>query len=193
MSSLSCFFSSGHNSLFGSQILTGAGFILNNALASFDSSDSDKPVSASSSIDSGVLAGPQPSTSGAYLDSPHSVPGQGQPDYVINSSSHPSSESTPLQRSKRNEAGPRATVWGSSVANNGLAGGKRPISLATPIIAVERGQICGRRLILGVYLISFCTLIDIQNKTRGFLYIILSFQVGVMQVLQRKSFHNWWY
>lgn len=149
--------------------MTGAGFILNNALASFDLSDSDKPVSAnplpsgannpsiSSPIGGVFLDQQNPSASGTHTESSQSVPAQRPQDYIVNPSSHPSSASTPLHRTKRYDAGPRATVWGSSVANNGLAGGKRPISLATPIIAVERGEICGRRLILGWYLSVLCT------------------------------------
>lgn len=140
---------SGHNSLFGSQILTKAGFILNNALASFDPPDSDKTDSAHPLPLSGNGPSDVSPVGGVLVDQlrPASVVPAQRQEYILGASGHASP--VPLQRSKRNEAGPRATVWGTSVANNGLAGGKRPISLATPIIAVQRGLICGRRLILG--------------------------------------------
>lgn len=35
------------------------------------------------------------------------------------------------------------------VGKNSPFPGKRPISLATPIIAIERRRVCGRRLVLG--------------------------------------------
>ncbi|KAJ1524883.1 hypothetical protein ONE63_009747 [Megalurothrips usitatus] len=163
---------SGHNSLFGSQVMTEGGFLLNNALASFDiaATMADKvpaaspisitntytvPANSNGSV-SRVVYVPNASTEpdhqpAAPLDSPQA------PTHLLSEGfgqnfSIPALQQMHQGRSKRfdgTEAGPKATVWGSSVANNGLAGGKRPISFATPIIAVESGQICGRRLVLG--------------------------------------------
>lgn len=170
---------SGHNSLFGSQVLTEGGFVLNNALASFDllsPSVNHSPAVGPSAHNSNLSANlnssvayfgvPISPESGILVDHPSlpkSLPTQPLAQTSVRQTQdnselehpeeHPISLTTTyLRRLKRNgifESGPRATVWGSSVANNDLVGGKRPISLASPIIAVERGQICGRRLILG--------------------------------------------
>ena len=156
---------SGHNSLFGSQILTDAGFILNNALANFDASSSNPTIQGSSFEN---LYPPKDDTNSTIIIPKFGAPpdhgnvqDRASKEVTESDQHHPLSwnqeqnfsrvEKT-LRREKRfevPESRPRAAIWGSSVANNGLVGGKRPISLSTPIIAVEMGQTCGRRLVLG--------------------------------------------
>ncbi|KAK3918648.1 Glutathione hydrolase 7 [Frankliniella fusca] len=157
---------SGHNSLFGSQVMTEGGFLLNNALTSFNGfSAGTKRVSAGvhfpmypkpSNIinitkdsevpeDDALLDHHSEATAVPHLDASAALPLEKQPGFH-------QSESLSVRRFKRSEnteSEPRATVWGSSVANNELVGGKRPISLSVPVIAIESGQICGLRLVLG--------------------------------------------
>lgn len=153
-------------------MLTEGGFILNNALASFDKSSltvyKSGPTNSPSSVHSSPSEPPGSHSgisnipdygkvlehhgdTGSLFDGTMVESSPGTKEENLGHSPQPTGFSRRVKRSEIFEPGPRATVWGSSVANNYIVGGKRPISLSTPIIAVERGLICGRRLILGLY------------------------------------------
>lgn len=163
---------SGHNSLFGSQILTEGGFVLNNALASFDgftsgtkknyagASSFTKPSSITSNTnnttkvinlpeDDILLDHHTEATEVPHLDASVALPLEKKNSFHQFGENQEPSVVKRHKRFENSESEPRATVWGSSVANNELVGGKRPISLAVPVVAIESGHICGRRLVLG--------------------------------------------